>query len=128
LTNKKRIILIVSIIIGGAAAAVLYGLFDPAKYAFFPKCPFVILTGGLRCPGCGSQRALHALLHLDVKDAFLYNPMVIISIPFLILLITASIFKDTHPGFYKKLNSSLLIKLLLVLIIFWWIFRNIAGI
>ena len=101
-------------IIGGAAAAVIYGLFDPAKYAFFPKCPFVMLTGGLRCPGCGSQRAIHALLHLDIKDAFLCNPMVII--------------KDTHPGFYKKMNSSLLVKLLLILIIFWWIFRNIAGI
>lgn len=115
-------------IIGGAAAAVIYGLFDPAKYAFFPKCPFRMLTGGLRCPGCGSQRAIHALLHLDIKDAFLYNPMVIISIPFLILLVTASIIKDTHPGFYKKMNSSLLVKLLLILIIFWWIFRNIAGI
>ena len=115
-------------IIGGAAAVTIYGLFDPAKYAFFPKCPFVMLTGGLRCPGCGSQRAIHALLHLDIKDAFLYNPMVIISIPFLILLVTASIIKDTHPGFYKKMNSSLLVKLLLILIIFWRIFRNIAGI
>lgn len=115
-------------IIGGAAAAVIYGLFDPAKYAFFPKCPFRMLTGGLRCPGCGSQRAIHALLHLDFKEAFLHNPMVIISIPFLILLVTASIIKDTHPGFYKKMNSSLLVKLLLILIIFWWIFRNIAGI
>jgi hypothetical protein len=53
--------------------------------------------------------------------------MVIISIPFLILLVTASIIKDTHPGFYKKMNSSLLVKLLLILMIFWWIFRNIVG-
>jgi hypothetical protein len=128
LTNKKRIILILSMIIGGAAAAVIYGLFDPAKYAFFPKCPFRMLTGGLRCPGCGSQRAIHALLHLDFKEAFLHNPMIIISIPFLILLAAAFILKDTHPGLYKKMNSSLLTILLLILMIFWWIFRNIAGI
>ena len=115
-------------IIGGAAAAVIYGLFDPAKYAFFPKCPFRMLTGGLRCPGCGSQRAIHALLHLDFKEAFLHNPMIIISIPFLVLLAAALILKDTHPGLYKKMNSSLLAVLLLILMIFWWIFRNIVGI
>ena len=86
MSNRKRTIFIVTLIIGGAAAAVTYGLFDPAKYAFFPKCPFLLLTGGLRCPGCGSQRAIHSLLHLNLKEAFLYNPMVIISIPFLVLL------------------------------------------
>lgn len=114
-------------IIGGAAAVTIYGLFDPAKYAFFPKCPFRMLTGGLRCPGCGSQRAIHALLHLDFKEAFLHNPMIIISIPFLVLLAAALILKDTHPGLYKKMNSSLLAVLLLILMIFWWIFRNIVG-
>ena len=72
--------------VGGVAAAVMYGLLDPARHAIFPKCPFLMLTGGLRCPGCGSQRALHALLHLEFKEAFLYNPMVVISIPFLLLL------------------------------------------
>lgn len=115
-------------IIGGVAAIVIYGSFDPARYAFFPKCPFLMLTGGLRCPGCGSQRAIHALLHLNIKDAFLYNPMVVLSIPFLVLLAAATIMKDTHPGFYNKMNSSLLVRLLLVFIIFWWIFRNIVGV
>lgn len=114
-------------IIGGAAAAVIYGLFDPAKYAFFPKCPFLMLTGGLRCPGCGSQRAIHSLLHLEFKEAFLYNPMVIVSIPFLILLAVASVMKESHPDFYKKMNSSLISRLLLVVILFWWVFRNIVG-
>ena len=127
MTDKKRTILIVSMIIGGAAAVVVYGLFDPAKYAFFPKCPFMMLTGGLRCPGCGSQRAIHALLNLDFKEAFLYNPMVIVSIPFLVLLAIASINKDSHPSIYNKLNSSILSRIVLALIKGWWIFRNIFG-
>lgn len=127
MTGKKRIALIASILIGGVAAAVVYGLFDPAKYVFFPKCPFRLLTGGLRCPGCGSQRAIHALLNLEFKEAFLHNPMVIISIPFLLLLAAASIMKDSQPDFYNKMNSSLLSKLLLVLFIGWWIIRNIFG-
>ena len=93
----------------------------------FPKCPFLLLTGGLRCPGCGSQRAIHSLLHLEFKEAFLYNPLVIISIPFLILLAVAALVKESRPGFYNKVNSSLLSKTLLAIIIVWWIVRNIIG-
>lgn len=127
MTDKRRITLIAAITIGGIAAAVIYGMFDPADHALFPKCPFLMLTGGLRCPGCGSQRAIHALLHLQFKDAFMFNPLVVISIPFLVLLVTASILKDSHPQFYNKMNSSLISKLLLVIFILWWIVRNIVG-
>ena len=127
LTDKRRITLIAAITIGGIVAAVIYGMFDPADHALFPKCPFLVLTGGLRCPGCGSQRAIHALLHLQFKDAFMYNPLVVISIPFLVLLAAASILKDSHPQFYNKMNSSLISKLLLVIFVLWWIVRNVVG-
>ncbi|MBE6242483.1 MAG: DUF2752 domain-containing protein [Bacteroidales bacterium] len=127
MTGRKRIFIVVSMIICGIAATVVYGMFDPAESAFFPKCPFLLLTGGLRCPGCGSQRAIHSLLHLEFKEAFLYNPLVIISIPFLILLAAAALVKESRPGFYNKVNSSLLSKTLLVIIIVWWIVRNIIG-
>ena len=119
--------LIAAFTTGGVVAAVMYGLLDPARHALFPKCPFLMLTGGLRCPGCGSQRAVHALLHLEFKEAFLYNPLVIISIPFLLLLSIAAITQDTSPKFYDRVNSSLLTKILLVIILIWWVFRNIAG-
>jgi hypothetical protein len=127
LTGRKRIFIVVSMIICGIAAAVVYGMFDPAESTLFPKCPFLLLTGGLRCPGCGSQRAIHSLLHLEFKEAFLYNPLVIISIPFLILLAAAALMKEINPRFYNKVNSSLLSKTLLAIIIVWWIVRNIIG-
>ncbi|MBC2840010.1 DUF2752 domain-containing protein [Robiginitalea sp. SC105] len=38
----------------------------------FPACPFHELTGFF-CTGCGSQRALHDLLHLDVAGALGHN-------------------------------------------------------
>ena len=127
LTGRKRTALVAAFLAGGVAAAVIYCLLDPARNAIFPKCPFLMLTGGLRCPGCGSQRAVHALLHLEFKEAFLYNPMVVISIPFLLLLALAAIAKDTRPKLYERMNSGLLTKILLVIILGWWVFRNIAG-
>jgi len=36
--------------------------FDPTQTPFYPGCTFHRLTG-LNCPGCGSTRALYALLH-----------------------------------------------------------------
>lgn len=53
----------------------VYYRLDPAQHSFFPKCPFLSLTG-LFCPGCGSQRAIHALLHFDLKAAFSFNLLV----------------------------------------------------
>lgn len=86
-----------------------------------------MLTGGLRCPGCGSQRAIHSLLHLQFKEAFLFNPLVIISIPFLILLAAAALTKESHPEFYSRIKAGAVSKALLAIVIGWWIFRNIAG-
>lgn len=43
-------------------------------------CPFHAITG-LRCPGCGSQRALHALLHGDLSTTFKMNALWILAIP-----------------------------------------------
>lgn len=60
----------------------LYYRFNPAKYSFFPKCPFHYLTGW-DCPGCGSQRAVNCLLHLDVMGALHQNLLLVTSLPFL---------------------------------------------
>jgi hypothetical protein len=56
-----------------AALAVIYR-FPPTEYSFYPRCPIYLATHWL-CPGCGSTRALHALLHLDVPGALHYNAL-----------------------------------------------------
>ena len=58
------------------AVALLFFV-DPATTAWFPWCPFRELTG-LNCPGCGAARALHALVHLDVRAALRANLLVTI--------------------------------------------------
>jgi hypothetical protein len=54
---------------------------DPNTHAL-PPCPFHALTG-LYCPGCGSTRALHALLHADFAQAMAMNPLLVLALPVL---------------------------------------------
>lgn len=55
--------------------------FDPAAcHWLFPPCLFRSVTGWC-CPGCGSTRALHALLHGHVVTAFFFNPLAVILLP-----------------------------------------------
>ncbi len=60
-----------------------YFKFNPTEHSFFLSCPLRYATG-LECPGCGSQRAIHQLLHGDIVAAFKLNPFFILSIPLII--------------------------------------------
>ena len=54
------------------------------KYTGFGiPCLFYEITG-YKCPGCGITRCLFAILHLNFKEAFNYNPLVFIYLPFII--------------------------------------------
>ena len=48
-----------------------------------PSCPFYLLTG-IYCPGCGAGRCVMALLHLDLYAAFRFNPLMFITLPFVL--------------------------------------------
>jgi hypothetical protein len=65
-----------------AAAAVALRAFDPATSGVFPPCPLLALTGWY-CPGCGSLRAFHQLLHGNLGNALAMNPLTILTLPFL---------------------------------------------
>ncbi|MCC8034887.1 MAG: DUF2752 domain-containing protein [Rikenellaceae bacterium] len=77
----KKILLFLGIA-AFAGLLILYGWVDPAINAYFPKCPLKLATG-LDCPGCGSQRAVHNLLHLRVGKAFIENPLFVVAIPYI---------------------------------------------
>ena len=53
---------------------------DPSHVSLFPPCPLHRYTG-LWCPGCGTTRALHQLLHGNVAAAFHFNPLAISLLP-----------------------------------------------
>jgi hypothetical protein len=62
------------------AAAVLLR-FPPDRYAFYPVCP-VYRYLHLLCPGCGTTRALAALLHGDLGEALRLNALTTLLMPF----------------------------------------------
>lgn len=70
---------ILAALAAGAALVVLY-FFAPTEHPFYPRCVFHSLTG-LACPGCGSLRAVHNLLHGEFAAAFRLNPLMMILLP-----------------------------------------------
>jgi hypothetical protein len=78
----QRKYLVTAALTTAAVGAILLWAFDPASAGVFPPCPLRYLTG-LYCPGCGSLRAMHQLLHGNVKAAWAMNPLMLILLPFL---------------------------------------------
>jgi len=63
-----------------ACAAILYFL-NPAQFGIYPTCMFYKTTG-LLCPGCGTLRAMHQLLHGHIEAAFHFNALFVSALPF----------------------------------------------
>lgn len=118
------------VIILAIAALMVFGFIyyavDPSSSALFPQCGFLTLTG-YKCPGCGSQRAIHALLNGDVATAFRYNAMLFIAVPWILLCLFAETQRVRNPRLYARLHPSVLIWLFLVIVLAWWLLRNIFN-
>ncbi|MDR1681419.1 MAG: DUF2752 domain-containing protein [Prevotellaceae bacterium] len=108
----------------GVLAGLLFA-FNPVERPF-PPCIFYKLTG-FQCPGCGTQRALHCLLHGEWKDAFLYNPILIPALALIALLLYLDSFggKRQFPKLHRILSGSKFIWGVFAVIILYWIARNV---
>ena len=89
------------------------------------KCPFHTLTG-LQCPACGNQRALHSLLHLDLAQAWAYNPFLLISLPYIIPLTLSWLFENRMPKTWKALSNKHVVLTYAAAIVLWFILRNLV--
>ena len=117
--------------IGGVAFVGMLGVLlffvDPEQSWFVPKCPFYWLTGW-ECPACGSQRAVLLLLHLNFKSAFYYNPFLVISFPYVILVVAVNWF-DINNRMTRVKNiccHPIAVSTYGILIVLWWIVRNLV--
>ena len=110
-----------------AFGIILY-FFNPESSIWFPKCPFYLLTG-YQCPACGIQRAAYQLLHLHFKEAFNYNPFLVISVPYALLLVSVT-WIVPQPKL-SKLRAfcyhTITVRTYALLTAIWWIVRNIFS-
>ena len=97
----------------------------PPNEVYFPKCP-VKWTFGVDCPGCGSQRAVHALLNGDIAAAWGFNALLVASIPLLALLTFAEFNRMRYPRLWRFLNSRGFIVAVLTVILIWAVGRNLV--
>lgn len=111
-----------------AILAILYRTYNPNGNVYFPKCPFRELTG-LKCPGCGSQRAIHYLLNFEIEDAFGENMLLVLSIPYLIIGFIFDLIKNPNDEVLKLRKILFGVKaiyIILIIILSFWILRNIT--
>jgi hypothetical protein len=121
LYRRASVIAIWALLIAGSVY--LY-VFEPGRTGFFPVCLFRLFTG-LNCPGCGSTRAMHQILHGHFVAAFMLNPLFLLALPFLLFaLIRYSVI--VMRGGIPRPNAmpASVLYALFVIIVSFWIFRN----
>lgn len=123
MTKRTRRILLLCLLV---LLGVVYYVYDPSQYELFPKCPVMMMTG-YPCAGCGSQRAIHALLHLDMVEAARYNFAVIVFLPIIAVLEFASFMRSRMPKLYLMTHGTYVCYVLLGIILLWWVLRIIFG-
>ena len=112
--------------LGLGASSLFLFFFNPAlpHNQFFPKCPFRLVTGW-QCPGCGSTRAFYQLLHLHPVAAFKLNPLIMLTLPFIVygfLGFTRSAI--TGKPYRRLFIPPFYLWAWLALLLFFWVFRN----
>lgn len=127
MANRRPTIIFWAImfVVGGIA---LYFL-NPTQYTFMPKCPVKLLTG-LSCPGCGFQRAVHALLHGRFEEAFKYNLFFAYAVPYLGAVMFANVImrgEKQHKALAFLEGRFMAITYVIIFTV-WFIVRNILNI
>ena len=94
-------------------------------FALYIPCLFHFITG-LYCPGCGLTRMILSLFSLDFYQAFRYNMLLFMLLPFFIFFILNyiyALYKKKEPLFKKIPNFIWYI--VIVILLLWGVVRNI---
>jgi hypothetical protein len=70
-----------ALLVATLVALIIVAMNNPHQPGTLPACPFRTLTDWL-CPGCGSTRMMHHVLHGEFGVAFGYNPVAFCFLPF----------------------------------------------
>lgn len=126
LTTKQRVFTVVIV----TAAVLILGLL----YAFVAlrgigvPC-FIKSITGVKCPGCGISRTILAILTFKFDKVFSYNliwPLIVFYLLWVYFFCARSYIKKGRPS-YDSPTMWVDIAMLVILLV-WWIVRNILGI
>lgn len=125
-TPGAKPLLFVIACLAGLAVLVLF-FYNPGQHGFYPYCLFHKTTG-LLCPGCGSLRAAHQLLHGNLLAAFKLNPLLTIALPFIGWWVIASVIRRRQRQTLPQPLTGKWLWLTICLIIIFGIVRNLRPI
>ena len=124
-SKKVYIIALTVVLLGGGF--LLYYFYNPSNNSLFLPCPFKLISG-YNCPGCGSQRAIHQLLHGNLISAFKLNPLMVVSLPLIFYGLGTRaynyIFESSHR--VKIFYSNLFIYSYFSIAVIYWVLRNLS--
>ncbi|WP_321975871.1 DUF2752 domain-containing protein [Aureibaculum sp. 2210JD6-5] len=105
--------------------ALFYFSINPNRVDFLLKCPLYSTTG-IFCPGCGSQRGFHNLLHGNILAALQNNILLVLGLIGLLyhygIQFSNHLFKTTFKSFFDNKKA---VYFVIVLLLLFWIVRNI---
>jgi hypothetical protein len=112
--------------VAAAAATVLLVVasVDPNEPGQYPTCPFLQLSG-LACPGCGTLRALHALVHLDLRAAASLNVLTVCAVPVLAAVWGRWLRRQWAGRLKTQLAPPWRLWALLAVVVAFWVLRNL---
>ncbi len=124
--DKRRTAWLTAIAASGVVAAGLMLYFiEPNNSPWLPKCIFKLATG-LDCPACGTQRAIHSLMHGEWRAAWGYNAFLFLSLPYVVAVMFATFARCKTADKVKRFAMSrTAVNIYLYLTIAWWILRNL---
>ena len=121
--SRSKRLLVVAVIVFVVVLGAVYWFFDPIEVGWMPRCLWKTATG-TDCPGCGSQRMAHALMHGDLVGAWKANAYALCMLPVIGFMLWLEFSRASHPRLYSRLHAPVVIWLLALSVVAWWILRN----
>lgn len=123
----REVVRLLGVTAAAVGAAAVLATVDPNESGHYPTCPFLAVSGWW-CPGCGSLRATHALLHGDVVTAVERNPLAVVLLPLVVVAWVAWVLRvlgrtTWHP---TRVPAAAVWGLLGVVLVY-WVARNVPG-
>ena len=122
---KKKVLVVIAVIAAAVAAALYYYFLSPEEHPYLMlQCPLKYFLG-LDCGICGAQRALHAALNGEFAKAVSYNPFLVLTFPYPLLVIYSMVFKNRLAVWlYKIVCNDYVFTAYFALLAIWGVVRN----